>query len=262
MPIQATNMPAHPQCDGDQWSIIDIDGLAELVAHILVGRGFHAALILQGVRLDEGPITTDIKAKLFTELHPDNEPRSHHRDGVLFEVICWVAAKLGAGADEALTNPHLKATYQGADCIKIRVDPLTKALTRATVYEYKCTTNWRDLFRDDVMAAFRQYQTGQRDNLLSQGAIALLEKMGLDGPQLKAAYDQLIQSRPIAYRASLTVQPLAFSATQRLALFGGFDGVGAGVGDRAGDTLPLDNIRPWFADFSDKVWAKIDNFDV
>jgi hypothetical protein len=262
MPIQATNMPAHPQCEGDQWSIIGIDMLAELVAHILVGRGFHAALILQGVRLDEGPITTDIKAKLFTELHPDNEPRSHHRDGVLFEVICWVAAKLGAGADEALTDPHLKATYQGADCIKVRVDPLTRALTRATVYEYKCTTNWRDLFRDDVMAAFRQYQTGQRDNLLSQGAIALLEKMGLDGPQLKAAYDQLIQSRPIAYRASLTVQPLAFSAAQRLALFGGFDGVGTVLGDRAGDTLPLDNIRAWFADFSHRVWARIDGFDV
>jgi hypothetical protein len=262
MPIIATAMPAHPECDGDQWTIDDVDEIAELAAHILVGRAFHAALILQGVRLEEGPITADIKAKLNTELHPNNEARTHHRDGVLFEIICWIAAKITASPNEALTYPHLKATNQGADCIKVLVDPQTAFLQTATVYEYKCTTNWRGLFRDDVMKTFRQYASGERDNQLSQEAIALFEKMGLQGLQLKAAYDRLIQQRPLAYRASLTVEPGAFTADQRLALFAGFDGVGATVADRLGDTLPLEDIRRWFSDFSDRVWERIQAFDV
>lgn len=255
-------MPAHPHCEGDQWVIADIDDLAELVAHILVGRAYHAALILQGVQLKVGPITTDIKAKLNTELHPTGIPQTYHRDGLLFEIICWIAAKIAATDDEALTDPHLKATTQGADCLKVKVNPLTATLEKATVYEYKCTTNWRQLFLGDVLNTFEQYSTGKRDNQLAQGAIALLQNFGLTGPQLKAAYDRLIQERPLAYRAALTVVPSDFTAAQRLALFGGFDGLPGVVADRFGDTLPLDNIRDWFQNFSDMVWVEIDAFDV
>ena len=209
MPIRATPMPAHPECEGEQWAVANEAVLVELVAHILVGRAHHAALILQGVRLDEGPITTNIKLKLDAELNPTNEVRKHHRDGVLFEIICWVVAKLAAGPNEALTDPHLKATNQGADCIKICVDKETSTLKTATVYEYKCTTHARTLFRDDVIPAFQQYASGERDNQLAQSAIALLEKMGLRGAQLKEAYDRLIRSDRNGRMKSHTAQTRA-----------------------------------------------------
>ena len=76
MPIQSTAIPAHPQCEGDQWVVADINALAKLVAHVLVGRAYHAALILQGEQLDEGLITADNKAKLNAELHPTGAPKT------------------------------------------------------------------------------------------------------------------------------------------------------------------------------------------
>lgn len=264
MPLTVTPTPVLPQCLGAIWAVEDIDALAEVCAQILIGRALHAAMILDGVRPPGAPpvIADALKEKLRGELHPANDPARWHRDGLLFEIICWVAARTTATANEAITDPHLKATNQGADCIKVTVDPATRSLTRATVYEYKCTTNWRQMFANDVMSAFREYVTGKRDNQLAQSAIALLQGLEFSRDERSAAYDQLIQQRPLAFQASLTVAPSGFSAAQRLALFDGYDAITGDVAIRAGNTLPLDDIRQWFTDFSTLVWQKIEAFDV
>jgi len=209
------------------------------------------------------PVVSEaLKAELHKELHPNNDPRTWHRDGLLFEIICWVVARMAASNDEAITDPHLKATNQGTDCVKVTIDPVNRVLTRATVYEYKCTTNWRRLFSGDVRDAFQEYLSGKRDNQLGQAAIALLAGLGFTPEERGAAYDRLIRHRPIGFQASLTVAPLAFSADDRLALFEGYDAIDADVALRAGNTFPLNDIREWFADFSARVWLRIEAFDV
>ncbi len=253
-----------PQCLGTIWTIADADALADACAQILIGRAVHAAMILDGVHPSGTPpiISTALKEKLHRELHPQTDPRTWHRDGLLFEIISWVAARITATAHEAISDPHLKATNQGTDCVKVTVDPASRTLTRATVYEYKCTTNWRQLFSKDVLAAFREYVIGERDNQLAQAAITLLAGLGFTPAERGAAYDQLIRQRPLAFQASLTVEPSGFSAEQRLALFTGYDGITGDVAARGGNTMPLDDVRAWFAAFSARVWEKIEAIDV
>ena len=253
-----------PQCLGSVWTVADADALAEVCAQILIGRALHAAMILDGVHPLGTPaiVSAALKEKLRLELHPQTDPKIWHRDGLLFEIISWVAARLTATVNDAISDPHLKATNQGTDCIKVTIDPATRSLTRATVYEYKCTTNWRQLFSQDVLAAFRKYVSGERDNQLAQAAITLLIGLGFTPEERNAAYDELVRTRPLAFQASLTVAPSGFTADQRLALFAGYDAIAGDVATRDGNTMPLDDVRAWFAAFSTRVWAKIEAFDV
>lgn len=253
-----------PQCFGSIWWVQNVDALADVCAEVLIGRALHAAMILDGAHPAGTPpiITARLKEKLRTELHPESDPKIWHRDGLLFEIISWIAARITATENEAISDPHLKATTQGTDCLKVTVDPVGRVLTRATVYEYKCTTNWRQLFAGDVLRAFQEYVSGERDNQLAQAAISLLTELGFTPAERGAAYDILVRSRPLAFQASLTVAPQNFTAEQRLALFSGYDALAADVTVRGGNTMPLDNVRGWFAGFSAMVWARIEGFDV
>lgn len=255
-------MSALPQCKGEQWIVDSPDDLAELVALVLVGQAFHAALILDGTQLALPMITATLKETLKKELKPTSEKGIEHRDGLLFEIICWVAARKGKTDDEKIDNSHLKATNQGTDGVKVTVDLLAKSLVKATVYEYKCTIHARQKFQSQVLNSFRQYISGQRDNQLAQTVLALLEGYGFSGLELKAAYEKLIQARPLAFEASLTVSPSGFSVEKCVALFKDYDSLNVSPDVRGGNTLPLDDVRVWFADFADRVWARIDTFDV
>jgi len=181
---------------------------------------------------------------------------------LLFEIICWVIARMHASEQDAITDPHLKATNQGTDCVKVTIDPTSRALKQITVYEYKCTTNSRTLFTRDVLKAFREYIDGARDNQLAQATNALLERLGLDDEQRNAAYEKLILVRPFGFQASLTVEPKLFDSISQGKLFAGFDCIAGDAATRSGNTLPLDDVRSWFADFAKQVWAKIEAFNV
>lgn len=255
-------MSAPPQCEGTQWSIDDPDELAPLVALVLVGQSFHAALILEGTQLDAPNITAKLKEALDRDMHPVTDKGIEHRDGLLFEIICWIEAFKTKTGDEKIDSPHLKSTTQGTDGVKVTVDPVTKALTKATVYEQKCTIHARQKFQSQVLKSFREYISGQRDNQLSQGVLALLGNFGFTNSQLKAAYDTLIQTRPLAFESSLTVSPSVFPATKCIDLFKDYDSLAVAPEMRGGNTLPLDDVREWFADFAHRVWAQIDKLDV
>lgn len=253
-----------PQCLGTVWTVADVDALAEVCAQIMIGRALHAAMILDGSHPVGTPpiIRAALKEKLRLELHPTTNPKAWHRDGLLFEIISWVAARLTATSNEAISDPHLKATNQGTDCVKVTIDPASRTLARATIYEYKCTTNWRQLFSQDVLAAFREYVSGERDNKLAQAAITLLTELGFTRDERNAAYDELVQARPLSFQASLTVEPSGFSADERLKLFAGYDAIVGDIATRGGNTMPLDNVRGWFAAFAARVWTKIEAFNV
>ena len=139
---------------------------------------------------------------------------------------------------------------------------MAKALTKATIYEYKCTINARGKFQSKVLTSFREYISGGRDNELAQAVMALLGNYGLDGQELKAAYETLTQARPLAFEASLTVSPAVFPADSCIALFKDYDSLAVTSNMRVGNTLPLDDVRAWFADFADRVWGHIYTWDV
>lgn len=257
MILAITNHAAEPHCGGLQWTVSDLDGLANLIAAVLQGRAADAAGVIAGATLLALPTAAQMKAQIRAELFPGPGPKIYHRDGLLFEIICWIVALDRAEAGEIISQPHTKATQQGMDTFKVAWNDVTRSLTAATVYEYKCTTGGRAIFRSQVMKAFKAYYEGKRDSQLVQEAIALLAGFNLNDLERAAAYKAIIYDRPLKFDAALTVQPPPFDGVACVDLFDHFSNLGE-RGQRQGSTMPLDDVRQWFEDLAALVWIKID----
>lgn len=199
-----------------------------------------------------------MRAQIRNELLPTTSAAIYHRDGLLFEIICWLVARQQALPNEVISEPHTKATQQGVDTIKVYFDEAARQLIKTTIYEYKCTTNARVQFRDHVIPAFRRYFDGARDPQLTQATIALLDRYELTDQEQADIYGALVNDRPLAFQAALTVQPELFPEDQCIALFDNYANVTPAREDRFGDTLPLLDVRAWFTDLAGRIWDKID----
>jgi hypothetical protein len=262
MPLDIVAFPSDPECDGSQWAVANLDQLAIFVALVMVGRSHMALRVLQGTQNQPPLAPAALRQRLHRQLFPPAGPLTFHRDGLLFEIICWVVAHLAAGPNEVISEPHLSSTSQGLDTVKIAFDPSTRNVHRAFVYEQKCTEDARALFLSQVLPAFRRWVSGVRDNELLQAAIGLLQPFNLSDEEYTRAYDRLLQDRPLAFHAALTVHPAPFDVGRSLALFDGYSAITPLMADRFGDTFPLTDVRGWFADFANRVWLKIEAADV
>lgn len=262
MPITVADLPASPQCAGKQWFVADLDGLAHLAALVLLGRAHQAARILEGAQRETVVTSAALKGRLQQDLFPANGVDHWHRDGLLFEIICWLVARMSAGPGDVISDPHLKATQQGADMIKVEFNGTTRALVRTTVYEHKCTDRARRLFKREILPAFTEYVSGVRDDQLTQTTIGLLLRFGLTDLEHVQVYDRLVTERPLAFRAALTVTPSVFGGPKCVKLFKDYDSIGADAQFRFGDTFPLSDIRSWFDDLTLAIWQRIEAQDV
>jgi hypothetical protein len=261
-PLVITDSPTLPECGGSKWAVASLDDLAQLAALVLIGRAAHAEAVLEGAINPPARIAVATKARLIANLQPTDDANTWHRDGHLFEIICWIAARLNAGMGDVISPPHHSPTQQGLDSLRVSFDRLGRTITQVTVFEFKCTDHARDKFRDEIMRTFKGYHSGERDPELSQTAVALLASFNLTDAERIAIYDKLIQERPLVFQAALTVTSEAFDHARRLSLFNGFSALECHVDARLGDTFPLAEIRSWFAGFAEVVRAKIEKMDV
>jgi hypothetical protein len=262
MPLRLPDFPAEPQCGGKQWAVADEDRLATLVALVLVGRAKHVEGILAGTQRTLTPLPAATKEELRQQLQTSPGPVTYHRDGLLFEIISWIAARITANASEIISTPHLKSTQQGLDTVKIGFDDATRNVTRVVIYEQKCTEHPRDRFRDEVIPAFEEWKSHKRDHQLIQAVVNLVERFALTDEEQLRLYERVVQAHPIVFQTALTVTPTPFETARCIALFGGYQEVTPYIADRLGDTFPLADIRAWFATFAYRVWAKIEASDV
>src|SRR5690349_11391939 len=120
--INVVNSPLLPLCDGNQWIVHDYPSLVVLTGYVMLGRAQQAANILQGAQAIPPIAHPVLKARLERELVLAAGEDPWHRDGLLFETICWLIAGMQARPDEVISDPHRKATQQGADTIKVAFD--------------------------------------------------------------------------------------------------------------------------------------------
>lgn len=262
MPLNLRNFPAVPQCEGKQWSVLDYDKLATLVALVLIGRAKHAESVLAGTQQNVAFVANALKDQLRQQLQTPPGARTYHRDGLLFEIISWIVARMTGAANEMISTPHLKSTQQGLDTIKIGFDSTERNITHVVIHEQKCTDHARDEFHDNVLRSFRDWKDHKRDNELVQAVTSLTEQFNLTDNEHLALYDRLIQVHPLKFQAAMTVTPTPFDTARCVSLFAGYDSVTPNFGDRLGDTFPLPHIRDWFAKFATRVWRTIEESNV
>jgi hypothetical protein len=177
-----------------------------------MGQAAHAARIIAEL-LPSQPVINDAalrdnaKHRLLISGNTDKQRNvsRYHRDGLIFEAISWTAAQQEASGKALVRDPHLSSTTQGLDGLMIELDKAGKAVTRATIFEDKCSENPDHTFNSKILPAFKVHHENRRAAELVATAAALITKTGLDGTESIRAAARVLDVRYRAYRASLAL---------------------------------------------------------
>lgn len=209
---------------GTRIVVADMQRVAQLIALVLMGQAAHA----QEIIATAGPVrrhidTEALRADAMRRLHVTSEAVRAHRDGLLLEMLSWIAANESVDGECLLKDPHLAATTPGLDGLMIDLGPGAREVRRVIIFEDKCSGDPREAFRDKTLPAFREIHAGARASELLASTVALMRQAGLtgEGATMAAAVSQDPARR--TYRAGLAVGPQHDSTEARAALFSGFE---------------------------------------
>lgn len=255
-------------CTGNRWTSGNLDLLARIIAIIGMGQAAHAARVINGLlpaepALDHEALRANAKRQLTVSgtTAEQKQVRRYHRDGLIFEAISWAAARQQTEGKALLRDPHVSATTQGLDGLMIEMDAEQAEVTRATIFEDKCSENPDNTFRYKIMPAFKAHHENARASDLVATAAALLEKAGLDGTNAAKAAARVLDKAYRAYRGSLAVTTADDSLKRRQDVFRTYvelDGIDPA--QRVGAVLiTSENLRDWFDELARGAIAYIDS---
>lgn len=259
--VEACKVNDH--CVGSRWEVLDDGYLARIIAIIAMGQAVHAAQIITDLSpaepaIDVEALREDAKLRLSIKGDTPNaqDASRWHRDGLVFEAISWIAARQLAKGEVLLKDPHISATTQGLDGLMIELDEEGTAITRATIFEDKCTGDPRGMFRDEVLPAFAKYHSNKRASDLVAAAATLITAK-LTGTAATQAAARVLDLQYRAYRAGLTIGSERDNEKERAALFKGYEKLDK-IADkqRVGATLvTAGELREWFDTLAEKAIA-------
>jgi hypothetical protein len=269
MPVTYTPVDIDHDCIGDHWEVLDEDELARLVGLVLKGEFAHAESILARAVSDpivygaglEAVIKQDVIKALTVERDAEGaekrETPKWHRDGLLFEVISWIVARMAHQPHVLIRDPHIGATTQGLDGLMIELSAGKDQVIQTVVFEDKCMEDARSAFRDETLPAFEAHHVSARKLLAS--ASTLLGKASLPVTAVNAVAGRAIGLNVRKYRSAMPILPTEADQPGRARIFKNYNRLtGIGQADRIGCTfLPPADMREWFEKFALKVIAKL-----
>lgn len=243
-------------CIGERWVAKNQEDLAALVAIIAMGQVAQASYILTELA-QAAPAYTDTDLKNEAKIRltvQDNKttPRTgyprEHRDGFIFEVVSWIAARKFHSKLVYMKDPHISTTSQGLDGLMVELSVDKSKIERITIFEDKCSDNPRDAFTRKVIPAFLDRHRNKRSAEIIAAASVLLRIAGIsDGhaAQLAAAVTDRKTRR---YRAAFAVTDEYDNQKKRGELFAGYDKIeDIEAEQRLGACLIVPpNLRDWF----------------
>lgn len=243
-------------CQGVSFAVTDAGALAHAIALVLVQEYALAKRILsatatandgEAIALEADEIE-DIIARRLTP------PVVYHRDGLLFQLIMWLAAHLDLDDGDLVALPHAQASAKGQDSIVVH--RANGAVVALSICEDKATENPRDTVRDEVWPEIRDYEAGGRRDELRSNIIATLGLGGVPADQATALVRRISWEGKRRHRVRVTVQ-----GNRSKGLFRGFDQiVTGGVERRRGETVHLPKLRAWMTAFSANVESELRSY--
>lgn len=270
MPLNITNENIETVCDCERWDIRTKDGLARIISIVAMGQALHAAEIIRTLDPAEPAfrsINSFNAARDQLQIHGTTDDQRNtsrwHRDGFIFEVISWVAIQKTAPLKSLMKTPHIKATTQGLDGLLLEIINTPPEIQRATICEDKCSKNPRDIFRDEVLPAFKRHHAGKREPELVAEAASLLAQLGLNGTEATKAASRVLELEARRYRAALAVETVHDSLAARKKLFKNFDDLeGVGQTQRLAATFIVEgNLRDYFDSLAAKTISFLDMWE-
>lgn len=270
--LEITGFPIDDDCVGSKWKVENEDQLARLIAIVVMGQAAQAAHIIDEL-LPAAPAFTDEALKKeavikFTVQEVAQTPRMGYpriqRDGLIFEIISWIAAKQVSGEKCFLKDPHTSSTSQGLDGIMIELNEDGSEILKSTIFEDKCTENPRDTFTQKVIPGFIDRHGNTRNAELIAAAATLIQLSGVSNVQAMSMVRKVIDNSSRQYRAGFALTQDFDTEEAQKALFKGYDKIkDINQEQRIGASLIVNGeLRDWFDALATKIIAYIEQLAV
>jgi hypothetical protein len=229
-PLEIARVPIDSQCVGDRWSVDDETLLAKLIAIVAMGQAAAAAHVLKTLSpaapaFTNADLQREAKRKLTVQDTPTTPRKGYprwQRDGFIFEVISWIAARQ-VNDQILLKDPHVSATSQGIDGLMLELSADKGKVSMTTVCEDKCTSKQRSTFVEKVMPAFMEHHQNKRAAEVVAAASILLRTAGVDDAAAARMSEAVMNRKARSYRAAFALTATSDSQEERAKLFKGFD---------------------------------------
>jgi len=270
--LNITDFPIDDDCVGSKWKVENEDQLARLIAIVVMGQAVQAAHIIDEL-LPAAPAFTNEALKKeavikFTVQEVAQTPRIGYpriqRDGLIFEIISWIAAKQVSGEKCFLKDPHTSSTSQGLDGIMIELNEDGREILKSTIFEDKCTDNPRDTFTQKVIPGFLDRHGNTRNAELIAAAATLIQLSGVSNVQAMSMVRKVIDNSSRQYRAGFALTQDFDTEEAQKALFKGYDKIkDINQEQRIGASLIVNGkLRDWFDALATKIIAYIEQLAV
>ena len=269
--LEITDFPIDDDCVGAKWIVKNDDQLSKLIAIVVMGQAAQAAYIIDEL-IPAAPAFTNEALQneaiiKFTVQEEKQTPRvgypRHQRDGLIFEIISWIAAKQIAGDKCYLKDPHTSATSQGLDGIMIELSEDSSQIEKSTIFEDKCTEHPRDTFRENVTPGFVDRHSNTRNAELIAAAASLIQLSGIATPQAMQMVSRVLDNSYRRYRAAFALTDKYDNEKARERLFKGYNSLGGiNQSQRIGASLIVEGeLRDWFDLIAIKIIGYIQEID-
>lgn len=260
MPISSTSC-GDPYCEGFVLEVTDEDLLAQTLARILVQQHQAALRVLSGGQFGPTPpgitaqvVETVIKNKLGIVDNAGNEirQRRYHRDGLLFQLITWLASYRDTTTQDDIQRPHFIAASKGCDGLIVHLDSNRQVLG-ASICEDKATSDPRGTVHSEVWPEIEKCEMGAKDEDLRVFVADVLVRRGLDPDNAEFAAGAILWAGMRRYRVRTTVGAAHRDPPDRGHLFSGFENLVVDNSKRRGETLFVDDLRNWMDGLVDRI---------
>jgi hypothetical protein len=241
-------------CQGVTFQVTNNQQLARAVALVLIQQFSLARRLVASFALQAEPVgiaQSDVDDIIRRRLHPAD---TDHRDGLLFQLIMWLASHLDPQDGDLVSLPHSQGSAKGQDLIVVH--RTAGAVTAITICEDKATVNPRATIRAKVWPEIKEYEAGGRRDELRSAVISILGTGGVGADDAEQLVKRISWEGKRRYRVRVTIEG------PRLAdLFKGFDTVVVGTPElRRGDTVLVPDMRAWMTRLALAVESELRTF--
>lgn len=267
--LNIIGFPINDNCVGSKWTVANEKQLAGLIATIVMGQAMHAEHIIEELILAKPAFSNEALKKeaitKFTVQEDKQSPRvgypRYHRDGLIFELISWIAAKQVSGERCYLKDPHTSSTSQGLDGVMIELSDDRSEIVKSTIFEDKCSENPRETFTQKVIPGFLDRHSNTRNSELIAAAANLIKMSGATSKQAMIMVNKILDNKTRHYRAGFALTTNFDNESGQKELFNGYEKIeDISQEQRIGASLIVDDdLRDWFDSLANKIVQYITN---
>lgn len=278
MPI-TFNQASTAECEFSEWKISKKSRakLIEVIAYLYLRQEENAQRVINALepqrRVSKGRVAENVVKKLTAPRTEDVEllrsgteaekeaARKRiktsvlHRDGLLFQHISWVAARLEL-PNGYMTSPHVRQADKGFDGFIIELDESVREIKRIVLCEDKASKSPRNLISSSVWPEIGTIRSGDRDDEILADLVTLLKSV----PNIDAeeAVDEIFWEGAREFRVAVATGEDQRRAGSFLHIIVGFEAVAGGVLEaRTAGVLAFEDVRKGLDLLAGEVAAKV-----